>query len=236
MGYLRDVPDLRTQPVRDIIFERLRKAIVQGELKPDTYFTDVEIAEEFGVSRTPVREAVQKLELGGYIERVPMRGNRVLGLSPRELAHSFAIRKALEMLALRYTALRISEDDLARMEDILDRLEAFAASGRAQTDPEQLFALVKEYNAVLFRSCGSEHLEGLVYAQREVFDRYGVMRVVLPNRVDRSVSRRRQLWEAFRARDPDRAATIWSEHLDESFEIWRDKSGYWEELKDFPFF
>ncbi|HSV55817.1 MAG TPA: hypothetical protein VLH39_01750, partial [Magnetospirillaceae bacterium] len=64
----------------------------------------------------------------------------------------------------------------------------------------------------------------------------GVMRVVLPNRVERSVARRRELWEAFRARDPGRAAALWTEHLVESFEIWRDKSGFAGDLKDFYFF
>jgi len=167
---------------------------------------------------------------------VSMWGNRVLGLSPRELAHALAIRKALEPLALRYSALRISEADLVRLGEILDRLEALIASKIGEDLLEELFPLVKEYNRIAFDACGSEHMEGLVYAQREIFDRYGVMRVVLPNRVDRSVSRRRQLWEAFRARDPGRAASIWAEHLDESFEIWRDKSGFGEELKDFPFF
>ena len=105
MGLLKDIPELRTPPIRDIIYERLRKAIVQGELKADSYFNDHEISEEFGVSRTPIREAVQKLESDGYIERVPMKGYRVCGLSTHELAHCFSIRKALETLAVRYSAL-----------------------------------------------------------------------------------------------------------------------------------
>ena len=93
--------------MREIIYEHLRKAIVYGELKADAMFTDAEIAEEFGVSRTPAREALQKLESNGYIQRITMKGNRVLGISPYELAHSFTIRKALETLAFKYSAIRI---------------------------------------------------------------------------------------------------------------------------------
>ncbi|HQL84895.1 MAG TPA: GntR family transcriptional regulator, partial [Rectinema sp.] len=82
MSLLQEVPDLHIQPMREVIYERLRKAIVLGELQPDSYFTDADIAHEFGVSRTPAREALQKLESNGYIERVPKKGNRILGISP----------------------------------------------------------------------------------------------------------------------------------------------------------
>jgi len=236
VGFLKDVPDLRTQPMRDIVFEHLRKAIVQGELKADTYFTDAEIAEEFGVSRTPIREALQKLEIAGYIERVPMRGNRVLGLSPNELAHSFGIRKALESLAVRYAAVRITAPELAAMEAVVLRCEEALASLSGEARLEALFPLVKQFNELAFAACKSEHLVALIWAEREIFDRYRVMRVVMPNRLERSIARRRSLYETFKARDPERAAAIWVEHLDESFTIWREKSGLGEQLKDFIFF
>lgn len=236
MGFLKDVPDLRTQPMRDIIFERLRKAIVQGELKSDDTFTDVEIAEEFGVSRTPVREAVQKLESAGYIERVPMKGNRVCSLSPYELAHCFAIRKALETLAVRYAALRVTEAELQGLEETLRQADEVYAAYSGDKRLEAIFPLIKRYNEIAFEACKSERLTECVWAEREIFDRYRVMRIVLPNRLERSLSRRRELYEAYQAHDPDRAAAIWSEHLDESFKIWRDQSGFAEELKDFQFF
>lgn len=236
MGLLKDIPELRTPPIRDIIYERLRKAILQGELKADSYFNDHEISEEFGVSRTPIREAVQRLESDGYIERVPMKGYRVCGLSTQELAHCFSIRKALETLAVRYTALYITEAQLGELGEILRLAEE--ALSRLQGDKllDEIMPLVKRYNEITFNACGSERLTELVWSLREVFDRYRVMRVVLPNHVELSLSRRRALYEAFRARDPERAAGIWAAHLDESFGIWREKSGRAEELKDFRFF
>lgn len=236
MGYLKDVPDLHTQPMRDIIYEHLRKAIVQGDLKADTYFTDAEIADEFGVSRTPVREAVQKLEMGGYIERIPMRGNRVRGLSPMELAHSFGIRKSLEVLAVRYAAVRITDAELKELKSLVGSAEEAIATQPAEQRLETIFPLVKSFNEIAFQACKSEHLTALIWAEREIFDRYRVMRVVLPNRLERSIARRRSLCEAFCARDPERAAAIWIEHLNESYTIWREKSGFGEQLKDFIFF
>lgn len=236
MSLLKQVPDLRAQPMREIIYEHLRKAIVYGELKADALFTDAEIAEEFGVSRTPAREALQKLESNGYIQRIPMKGNKVLGISPYELAHSFTIRKALETLAVKYSALRATEDELAQMADILSQLDKAYKSMSGDKLLETLFPLIKQFNELAFAACKSARIIEGVWAQREIFDRYRVMRLVLPNRIDRSIKRRHDLYNAFKAHDPVRASAIWSEHLDESFSIWREKSGFAEELKDFRFF
>lgn len=235
MGLLKDVPDLHTQPMRDIIYDYIRKAIIHGDLAIGTTFTDNEIAEEFGVSRTPVREAVQKLESNGYIERVPMKGNRVSGLSPHELAYSFAIRKALETLAIRYAALNATESALAEMSDLLSRSdEAFAAHSGEEL-LEVFYPLVRRFNEVVFESCKSRRLMELIWAQREIFDRYRVMRNVLAHHVDRSLSRRKALYEAIRSHDPDKACAIWTEHLNDSFSIWSKISGCADKLADFRF-
>jgi DNA-binding GntR family transcriptional regulator len=222
--------------MREVIYEHLRKAIVYGELKADTTFTDQEIADEFSVSRTPAREALQKLESNGYIERVPMKGNRVLGISPYELAHSFTIRKALETLAVKYSARRITDAELSEMSRILDQLDHIRDTLSGEKLLESLFPLIKSFNEITFEACKSARILESVWAQREIFDRYRVMRLVLPNRIGTSIHRRRDLYNAFLAHDPERAAAIWTEHLDESFIIWREHSGFAEQLKDFIFF
>ncbi len=236
MSLLPSVPEIHIQPMREVVYEHLRKAIVLGELKPDSFFTDADIAEEFGVSRTPAREALQKLESNGYIERVPKKGNRVLGISPYELAHSYAIRKALETLAVKYAAIRITQPELDELKKILDDLAEAQRTLSGEVMLETLFPSIKRFNEIAFEACKSTRIIEAVWAQREIFDRYRVMRIVLPNRVEKSIYRRTELYRAFVARDPERAAQIWIEHLDESFAIWREKSGYAEALKDFQFF
>jgi DNA-binding GntR family transcriptional regulator len=165
-----------------------------------------------------------------------MKGNRVLGISPYELAHSFAIRKALETLGMKYSALRITEEELSGMAGILDKLDQAYASLSGEKLLEPLFPLIKQFNEAAFDACKSARLIESIWAQREIFDRYRVMRLVLPNRIEKSIKRRRDLYNAFLAHDPITASEIWAEHLDESFVIWREKSGYAEQLKDFQFF
>jgi len=222
--------------MREIIYERLRKAIVYGELKTNETFTDEEIAKEFNVSRTPAREALQKLESNGYVLRVPKKGNRILGISPYELAHSYSIRKALETLAVRYTALRISENELFEMKEILCAIDNAYSTLKGDIRLETLFPLIKRFNEIVFEASKSARLMEAVWTQREIFDRYRVMRIVLPNRLEKSINRRHELFKAFSAHDPKEAFRIWTEHLDESFAIWREKSGFADELKDFVFF
>lgn len=230
---LKNAPKLRTESVRDIIYEHIRKAIVLGELKAETFFTDGELADDFGVSRTPVREAIQKLEAQGYIERVPMKGSRVRSLSPYELAHTFAVRKAIEVLAVRYGAIRATDEDLSGMQSLLVKIDAAAASLKGDEFLDKLFPLVRKYNNVMFDSAKSARLTELIRAQRDIIDRYLVMRLVLPFRVEKSIARRREVFEAYKSHDPDRAASVWTEHLNESFMIWKEKAGYSKELEDF---
>ena len=236
MGLLNQVPDIRTQPMREIIYKRLREAIVYGELKIDETFTDEEIAKEFNVSRTPAREALQKLEGNGYILRIPKKGNKILGISPYELAHSYSIRKALETLAVRYSALRITDSELSEMKAILCAIDNAYSKLKGEIRLETIFPLIKRYNEIVFEATKSARLMEAVWTQRETFDRYRVMRIVLPNRLEKSIKRRHDLYDAFTVHDPDRAFKIWIEHLDESFSIWREKSGFADELKDFVFF
>ncbi|MCX7027098.1 MAG: GntR family transcriptional regulator [Spirochaetes bacterium] len=236
MSILKDVPDLHAKPMREIIYDHLWKAIAYGELVADASFTDQEIADEFGVSRTPAREALQMLESNGYIERIPMKGNKVRSLSPLELAHTFVIRKALETLAVKYSALRITDAELSELGAVLDRLEAARDSLSGEKLLDELFPLIKRFNEIAFESCGSQRIIENIWRQRQILDRYRVMRLVLPNHVQKSIARRRRLFEAFRAHDPEAASAVWTEHLTESFAIWREQSGFADQLRDFMFF
>ena len=182
-----------------------------------------------------MREAVQKLEAEGYIDRVPMKGNRVRSLSPHELAHSFSIRKALETLAVQYSAIRITDGELACLEEILSRADILFASSSGDALLEGFIPLVRRFNSVTFEACRSKRLLEFIWSEREIFDRYRVMRGIIPVRAEKSLERRKELYEAFRRHNPEKARIIWTEHLDESFTIWREQSGYGKELEDFQF-
>lgn len=128
-----------SQPLRDSVRERIRRGIADGRWTPGARLVERDLAEEFDVSRVPVREALQMLEREGFVQLLPRRGAVVCELTPEVVSDLFDIRQALEVLAARRAAERIDDEGLARlhavMEDGRRALEAddHAWSGSANT-------------------------------------------------------------------------------------------------------
>jgi DNA-binding GntR family transcriptional regulator len=99
----------------DKLASQLHARVLSGELPSGTRLRQEALAEEFGVSRTPVREALRKLQAGGLVELQPNRGAVVRGLSPREIRDAYEVRAALEALAARLAAERVSREQLRRL-------------------------------------------------------------------------------------------------------------------------
>ena len=98
------------QPLREVVCETLREAIRSGVLKPGERLMEIQLADELGVSRTPVREAMRKLELEGYVIMLPRRGTYVANISIRDINEVFEIRTTLDALASGLAAERITEE------------------------------------------------------------------------------------------------------------------------------
>ena len=103
------------QPLREVVCETLRDAVRRGILQPGERLMEIQLAEDLGVSRTPVREAIRKLEMEGYVIMMPRRGTYVADLSIRDINEVFEIRTSLESLASGLAAERINEDELEKV-------------------------------------------------------------------------------------------------------------------------
>ena len=220
MSLLKNIPAISVKPVREIVYEHLREAIVSGNLPAGSRFTDSQIAEEFGVSRTPVREAMQKLEAEDLIERTPMKGNVVKEIVPSDIAHIFAIRKAIETLALRYTAKRITKKELGLLKEELEQAQILFDTSEGENLIEAFLPHVYQYNRVMFEACRSPRLIDLIWQHRELLDRNRVLRVTVEKRFARSYAIRSELYHLFEKNAAEEAARLWGEHLDYSFTLW----------------
>ena len=107
------------QPLREVVCETLRDAIRKGVLAPGERLMEIQLAEELGVSRTPVREAIRKLELEGYVIMMPRRGTYVANLSIRDVNEVFEIRTSLDSLASGLAAERITDEELEHLQRLL---------------------------------------------------------------------------------------------------------------------
>ena len=96
-------------PLRDIVFQTLRKAILTGELEPGERLMEIQLGEKLGVSRTPIREAIRKLELEGLVVMVPRKGAQVAHFTEKDIQDVLEVRAALEALAARIACKRMDE-------------------------------------------------------------------------------------------------------------------------------
>jgi DNA-binding GntR family transcriptional regulator len=198
---------------REQVYSTLREWIVRGVLEPGEKLRDVEIAESLGVSRTPVREAVRRLEDEGLVESSASRWTRVAGLDLVEAARIYPIVWSLEPLALRFAGPRLGEAEIERMESANDRLrraadeESTMGASEADRDFHQVFIDASD-NAELVRIL--EELKTKLFRLEVVY--FGGWDLA-----DLSISEHERILEALRAGDyaaaADAVGSNWKQSL-----------------------
>jgi len=116
-------------PLRDIVFKTLREAIVTGELKPGERLMEIKLANEMGVSRTPVREAIRKLEQEGLVRLTARKGAEVAPINAKDLKEVLEIRKALEGLACQMACQHATEEQIQDLSRINQDIEEAIGDG-----------------------------------------------------------------------------------------------------------
>jgi DNA-binding GntR family transcriptional regulator len=192
--------------------------IVSHDYPPGARLVETRIAQELGVSQAPVREALRDLEQLGCIVHEPFRGCSVRAFSADELLEAFPVRAALEALAARLAAERISEDELLRLAELLETMRAAARHG---DDHEQSQANAR-FHATIVRAARNATLERQ-WKLLEPFSRTYIT-VSRPGLDLRALTERHvPILEALRTRDPDAAAAAMHRHLMEAAEMLAEK-------------
>ena len=118
-------------PLRDVVFNTLRQAILKGELAPGERLMEIQLAQKLGVSRTPIREAIRKLELEGLVLMIPRRGAEVARISEKSLKDVLEVRRSLEELAIELACQRMTEEDMQALEEAQKAFKAAIDQGDA---------------------------------------------------------------------------------------------------------
>ncbi|MDD3853582.1 MAG: GntR family transcriptional regulator [Syntrophomonadaceae bacterium] len=198
------------KPLRELVLEAIREAIISGALKPRERLMEIQLAEELGVSRTPVREALRKLELEGFIVMVPRKGAYVADLTFKDIADVFEIRAALEGLAAGMAAERITEEELEEME----RLLAIKAEAIAHNDMEKLIEVDTKFHEAIYQASRNERLTAIINNLREQIQRYRTTTLSFPGRSKQSLDEHRLLVEAIQSRNSQLARQVAQEHIE----------------------
>jgi len=218
------------KPLRDIVFDALKDAILKGRLKPGERLMEVQLAEEMGVSRTPVREAIRKLELEGLVVMVPRKGAYVSGLTLKDAAEVFEIRGSLEGLAAALAAERITEEEVKCLDRILIEISKASEKGDAET----IIQKDMEFHQILFSASRNERLAQIINNLKEQIDRFRIQSFTNPARVKNVVTEHKAIIDAIKQGNAESAEKLAKAHIYEVeynvMEMLRKQMSFREEL------
>ena len=187
----------RHQTLREKILETIREAILKGNLKPGEKVAEPELAERFGISRTPIREAFRQLESEGYLTVIPRKGAVVAALSERDVEEFYAIKSILEGYAAELATDKLTDKELEKLEAINERLRQLAADG----DVKSFFRIHNEFHDTFIKAADNSKLFEMIQQLGMKFNRLRIASLSVPGRMDFSVDEHDKLLEAFRQRD-----------------------------------
>lgn len=157
-------------PLRDVVFNTLREAILKGELKPGERLMEIQLASKLGVSRTPIREAIRMLEQEGLAVTMPRKGAEVAKMTLKDMEDVLEIREALDELASQVACQRITEEQLMRLKERKRDFEHSLKSG----DVKQIAEADVRFHDVIYEATGNPKLVNLLSNLREQIYRYRV--------------------------------------------------------------
>lgn len=198
------------KPLRELVFEAIREAIIEGTLEPGERLMEAQLAEDLGVSRTPVREAIRQLELAGLVVMIPRRGAYVADISLKDVADVFEIRGALEALAASLAADRATDEEIQQLQSLLVEIERSVEA----RDVDLLVELDTRFHDQLYKFSRNERLGQLLSTLREQIQRFRMQTLSNPARMRVALEEHRALVEALAARDAEAAARFAAQHIE----------------------
>lgn len=196
-------------PLRDLVYTTLRQAILKGELQPGERLMEIQLADKMGVSRTPIREAIRRLQKEGLVLMIPRKGAEVAGISEKMLRDVLEIRMTLEKLALRLAVIHAEEEDIRRLEEAE---EAFQKA----VDSAELIAMAEadeSFHFVIYHAADNDKLTEILHSLKENMYRYRLEYLKDENYRKDLMREHNEIIEAFRSKNMERGILITEQHI-----------------------
>ncbi len=208
---MKDNPDKRgKRTLTDYVYNALRSDILSGTYPAGASLVETRIAEELDVSRTPVREALRRLELEELVRSTPNKGMVVLGVTPKDIDDIYAIRYLLEGQAARWAAERATPADMARL---AENLESFAFYVQKGGHFEKLAQLDTDFHDALYSSCKSGVLYHILATLHGHSSSARLRSLQTPNRAARTLEEHTALLTAIAKGDAEAAERLAKAHI-----------------------
>lgn len=196
-------------PLRDLVFNTLRQAILRGELKPGERLMEIQLAEKLGVSRTPIREAIRKLELEGLVLMIPRRGAEVAKISPKALEDVLEVRGSLEDLAALLSCERITDTEIQALAAAAESFKDIVEDG----DEMKIAEADEHFHDIIYESTKNQRLVQILNNLREQMYRYRLEYIKDRGKRGMLIEEHDQILQAIRTRSTEKARELMREHI-----------------------
>lgn len=197
-------------PLRDVVFNTLRQAILRGELKPGERLMEIQLANKLGVSRTPIREALRKLELEGLVNMVPRKGAAVADITEKSLRDVLEVRKALEELSVQLACEKITEEEIEELKRVAERFK----DTLDDQDVTKIAEADVAFHDVIYTATDNQKLILLLNNLREQMYRYRVEYLKKEEAYPQLIAEHEELIDNISKRNKEEATRIMCEHID----------------------
>ncbi len=197
-------------PLRDVVFNTLRQAILRGELEPGERLMEIALAQKLGVSRTPIREAIRKLELEGLVVMVPRKGAEVADITEKDLRDVLEVRTALEALSIELAIKNMTDEDFEALrmanEDFRDLADGNELMKLAEADVA--------FHEIIYIATNNNRLIQIINNLREQMYRYRLEYIKDASARPRLVKEHQEIIDAMMDGDVERAKEVITRHVE----------------------
>lgn len=190
----------------------LRERILRGEYGIGERIKENQVAEELSVSRTPIREALRRLEDQGLVKTVPHRGSFALGFTREDIADIYTVRASVEAIAVGWAAERITDGELRTLQDIFERMEFYTV----KQDSRKVSELNQEFHKGIYNATGSRFLAQVLRSYQEYVEQTRKATVYCKENLEAILNEHAAILTALRAHDRGLAVRQIAQHLENS--------------------
>lgn len=202
-------------PLRDVVFNTLRQAILRGELKPGERLMEIQLANKLGVSRTPIREAIRKLELEGLVLMIPRKGAEVADITEKSLRDVLEVRKALEELAVQLTCDKITKEQIWELEQAA---EEFKKILKSSNDITEIAEADVHFHDIIYTATDNQRLIQLLNNLGEQMYRYRIEYLKNSDVYPHLIAEHEEIIRHIERNEKEKAAKIVCKHIDNQVE------------------
>lgn len=205
--------DYKTVSLANQVYEKIEESILNGVYAPGEVISENKLSADLGVSRTPIREALARLQADRLVDDSPC-GTVVLGITQQDVEDMFAVKRRMEAMVTGQTAVRISEEGLARLRDILEQQEFYAGKGNA----EKVRNLDTAFHDVIYGECGSRTFQAILSPIHHKLAKYRKASLEQDDRIFRSVEEHKAIFDAIAEKDVKEVENLMQLHIGHAYD------------------